>query len=412
MPSSVSGLKGKTVAVVGFNARPLACSAKRAGAEVLVSDYWGDDDLSTCCDDWVAVLTPTPGHRQRQPLDAPLHVILVDNLVHLLGERTPDYIFVGSGFDDHPESLTPIETTYGLQGNGISQFMNARNKNKLAQLCEDHRIDYPKSRKFSSIGKFIQYCKSMPYPCIVRPSTSGGGSGITLVRNNDEARVAFQRINGEDQDKPVIAQQYVRGIDISTSVLSTGHHAITLSLQGQLIGMPSAGRNCDFVYCGNYMPLGVSQSVSSKLRKISESLCVELGLNGSNGVDFVLDMDQNIWLMEVNPRFQGTLEMLEVSGKCSVSSLHCDALRDNLPSTLPDFKPSVKMILYSQKTGAVPDLSLYPNTVDRTPPGVQVQKNDPICTIIETNGELKDCYRRVSATAIQIQRGIQSISDS
>ena len=37
--------RGSTVLVVGFNARPIAASAKRLGLKVLVVDYWGDTDI-------------------------------------------------------------------------------------------------------------------------------------------------------------------------------------------------------------------------------------------------------------------------------------------------------------------------------------------------------------------------------
>ena len=64
-----SAFKGKQVGVIGFNARPIAQSLKRAGAETCVSDYWGDLDLKEVSDSCIAVLSSTPGIRQRQPLD-------------------------------------------------------------------------------------------------------------------------------------------------------------------------------------------------------------------------------------------------------------------------------------------------------------------------------------------------------
>ena len=122
MVSIATPLKNKSVGVIGFNARPIACSAKRAGANVYVSDYWGDDDLTACCDDWVAVLTPTRGSRQRQPLGTPLHESLVENLLHLTKERHLDYVLVGSGFDDHIDSLAPLQKEGLLVGCSPNQL--------------------------------------------------------------------------------------------------------------------------------------------------------------------------------------------------------------------------------------------------------------------------------------------------
>jgi predicted ATP-grasp superfamily ATP-dependent carboligase len=130
-----SSLSGKTVAVVGFNARPIACSAKKAGANVLVSDYWGDSDLATCSDEWTAVLKPTPGLRQRKRQELPVHTGLVKNLVNLVGDRGVDHVFVGSGFDDRSSSLEIIDDRWGITGNSPQLMIRARDTDRLARLA-------------------------------------------------------------------------------------------------------------------------------------------------------------------------------------------------------------------------------------------------------------------------------------
>ena len=110
--------------------------------------------------------------------------------------------------------------------------------------------------------------------------------------------------------------------------------------------------------------------------------------------------------MEVNPRIQGTLELIEAASDLSMTELHFLASHDVLPEKIPRINPGVKMIVYSRRDGAVPDLAQYPNTLDRTPPGVMVNMRDPICTVIEVGPSMKECYKRASETASAIQRGI------
>ncbi|MFW9805979.1 MAG: hypothetical protein ACFFFK_04560, partial [Candidatus Thorarchaeota archaeon] len=114
----------------------------------------------------------------------------------------------------------------------------------------------------------------------------------------------------------------------------------------------------------------------------------------------------NIWLMEVNPRIQGTLELIEAAGNLSITSLHILAAHGILPDYLPEIQPGVKMIVYSRRDGVVPDLSTYPNTVDRTPPGVIVNMRDPICTVIEIGTTMIECYHKASETALAIQNAV------
>jgi predicted ATP-grasp superfamily ATP-dependent carboligase len=396
-------LRGKNVAVIGFNARPLACSAKRAGAHVYVSDYWGDDDLAACCNEWISVLNPKPGFRQRQHLEQPMYLSLTENLIDLTDGIEIDYLFVGSGFDDHKDGLEKLHRSIGITGNSPDVFEASRNSLKLQIQTKKHGLLYPENRFVSKPEGVLDACESIGFPCIIRPVSSGGGGGISLVRSPEDIAKASDRATRETSEPGFNVQQYVRGIDGSSSVLSTGTESFTLSIQGQLIGMPSAGRNCDFVFSGNYFPLGVDREAKSLIENASVGLCNDLGLVGSNGVDFVLDEEGNVWLMEINPRFQGTLEMLEVSGSVSLAELHTSACSGHLPAKEIHFQPAVKMIVYSRKTGAVSDLSRFDNTVDRTPPGVHVKRGDPICTTIETGKHLGDCYKAACMVAQMIQ---------
>lgn len=405
MVSIQSPLKGKRVGIIGFNARPIACSAKKAGANVFVSDYWGDDDLSDCSDDWIAILTPTPGDRQRQPLDVPLYEGLVDNLLHLTKDHELDHVIVGSGFDDHVDALAPLHESGILIGCSPDQMKRARDFSALAKIAKSLDVKTPRRLIVDSPENALKESAAIDFPYLVRPTHSGGGSGIRLARYSvDVVKYFGDPVNGEYE--PRVVQEYVRGADISCSVLAAGNRALTVSVQGQLIGMPSAGRNCDFAYCGNYHPSGLDAETVSRIAEVSETISKRLKLNGSFGLDYIVDQSNQIWLMEVNPRIQGTLELIEAAGDISITSLHALASQGVLPETIPKIKPGVKMIVYSRCDGAVPDLFQYPNTVDRTPEGVRVNMRDPICTVIEVGSSMKECYKTACETALAIQETV------
>ncbi|MFX1482398.1 MAG: ATP-grasp domain-containing protein [Promethearchaeota archaeon] len=399
MVSESAPLRNKQVGVIGFNARPIAASATRAGANVYVSDYWGDDDLSSSCKSWIAVLTPTPGARQRQPLEKPLPFSLVENLLHLTERTELDFVIVGSGFDDIPEALEPLETKGLISGCSPAKYRKARNPGTLNRLAQKLDINYPKRRVVDRLDDMFNIGN---FPCVIRPTHSGGGHGIRFARNQDDVINTFGHLEDEEFDQRAI-QEYISGFDISCSVLSSKNQSFALSVQGQLIGMPSAGRNCDFAYCGNFLPSLLKKEVQQKIASVSEEICTDLELSGSIGIDFIVDRNDEIWLMEVNPRIQGSMELLERSGSINVSELHVAATGGLLPRERPKFTPGVKMIVYSRRDGKVSNLAGYPSTVDRTPSGVVVNMGDPICTIIETSSSLKECY----AKAVDITNSVQ-----
>ncbi len=400
-------LSGKRIAVAGFNARPLACSLKIAGAQVYVSDYWGDEDLSSCCHRWVSVLNARPDQRHRTDLEEPVHRSLAQNLINNFDCSKMDYVIVGSSFDDHPESLKIIEEACPLTGNSSDLLLRARDSSKVAKLAKQMDLLTPERHSVTSLEEALKSAEQVGYPCLIRPHKSGGGAGIRLVRNSDLMEDIGGHILASEGQLSRVIEQYIPGLDISCSVLGTGDDAVALSLQGQLIGLPSAGRNCDFIYCGNYLPPALDKETTEHLRSACAHLCAELGLLGSNGIDLVIDYVGAGWLMEVNPRIQGTIEMLEASSDINVSHMHISACEGMLPDRIPTYLPAVKMIVYSRRGGTLPDLSQWKGTHDRSPKGVRVKRGDPICTIVESSTSLPECYSLVCKRAASIQASVR-----
>ncbi len=393
--------------MIGFNARPIACSLRRLGAAVFVSDYWGDADLTACCDRWVSVLNPQPGQRQRSPLTAPTHMALAQNFLAEFGTDF-DYVFLGSGFDDHPETVRTLETQLPIVGNDSYAFQRARNRSLVQSIADKFGLRYPISYVVRSSEEAIDAAENIGYPCIVRRLTSGGGGGIHLVQTETSLRSTLERLT-HGSDIALLVQQYIEGLDCSATLIGTGGDAMLLSIQGQLIGMPSAGRNCDFVYCGNYWPCPKTTEMDDSL---FVDLAVALQLRGYNGVDFVVDSEEQIWLMEINPRVTGTLEMLERSSDQNLMAHHIAACEAGVLPLQVRLRPCVKMIVYARRTGAVPDLSLYKNTVDRTPTGVVVKRGDPICTVIDVADQLFSAYTTVVGIAQSINNGVRQVDAS
>ncbi len=406
MPENSSLLHGKKIGVVGFNARPIAASLKRLGAKTFVSDYWGDQDLAKVSDRCIAVLTPVPGIRQRQHLDVPLYQALLDNFRLLTKKIDLDYVVIGSGFDDNSETLIPLYEEGILVGSDPKIIERARDLSYVKKFLSSKRCLIPKRVEAYSLDELIEKSQAFQYPFLIRPLSSGGGRGIRFIKDATDFQRFEKSHTGKILQLPIVIQQYISGMDYSCSVLSTRKAARAISVQGQLIGIPSAGRNCDFTYCGNYFPSMLASQIEQSIRKVSEDISVALQLQGSVGFDFVVDKKQNLWLMEINPRIQGTLEMLELAGDISITEEHIKSTNKKLLSETPSFIPVVKMLVYARYAGFVPNLRDYQNSFDRSPSGVLVSKGDPVCTLIITGKNLQDCYEQTAQIVSRIQNDI------
>ena len=236
---------------------------------------------------------------------------------------------------------------------------------------------------------------------ILKPLQGSGGLGIFLLNNesSDELKQVneiFENISLENY----ILQEYIEGTNVSSSVLSS-HNDIKNLINSRLITEHDLG-NDSYEYSGNILPLDENSfkmfndyrteinadELNDEMRNTSEDLIKEFGLIGSNGVDYILDKDGNLKVIEINPRFQGTYELVENSLGINLLDAHIKACEGEIIDIPNPKQYSIKKIIYARKQVNIGNLNI-PNVYDIPYEGVKIEKDQPLVTIISSNEDLK-----------------------
>jgi predicted ATP-grasp superfamily ATP-dependent carboligase len=183
---------------------------------------------------------------------------------------------------------------------------------------------------------------------------------------------------------------------------------MVVSVNEQLIGKKEFGASTPFGYCGNIVPLKINPKVIERVRKVSNVLGKEFGLMGSNGFDFVINQKNEVYLMEVNPRFQATLECIQFVTGLNLIGEHIKACRGELPRKVPIPNGyAVKVIVFAKENSLYPDLSGIKNTFDISRVGVTVDKGNPICTVQVVAEERGKAIRKAWGKVSEIYERIE-----
>ncbi len=361
-----------TVLVLGFNARPIVSSAKRLGLKVLVVDYWGDVDIYKYADEvlvvneWGKGLDTTKSHTS-------LFLKLAQNLAE---KHEIDFILVGSGFDDQFQFWEELNKVAPVIGNTSENIKKSRDKIRIYREAEKLGIHSPNSIIVKSVEDAVEAAELIGLPVVVRPTKGGGGQGIHLAKNIKEVEGIFHLLSSQGN---VMIQEYIKGIDASCSLISDGTSALVVSINEQLIGLSELGAK-DFTYCGNIVPLKATEQLYKKIKDASENLIESLNLKGSNGIDYVIRRGEP-YLLEINPRFQGTLECVEMVTGLNIVEAHIEACQGILPKSIPQNKGyAVKNILFAKHDFIMPELTMS-GIFDITKPGSVIRRGKPVCTI-------------------------------
>ncbi|MGB9937471.1 MAG: ATP-grasp domain-containing protein [Methanobacterium sp.] len=357
----------KNVLVVGTNTRPVACSAKRMGHKVYSVDYFCTHDLIKCSDYLRCILSQKPYEscgNYAEKYDPSLLQKYADEVVDDV-----DYILCSSGAvpENFPESKVI----------GNKKIMHIENKYNLFKLLKN-KFKVPETFYVSSYEEATEIVESEENKeFLVKPIIGAGGKDIRRFEETTP-KFDFGRF---------MLQEIIEGESISASVLSTKDKVKTILTSRQIIGDSKLGQPDEYAYCGNMVPYTNDDSV----KKTAEGVIKELELVGSNGVDMIVK-DGEIYIIEANPRFQGTLECIEQVLGINMFDAHFKASMGTLID-IPEPKGyAVKMVVFAKWRSIAGDLN-FEGVYDIPEKNVIIEKDEPAATVITGGPTLKDAIR-------------------
>jgi predicted ATP-grasp superfamily ATP-dependent carboligase len=162
---------------------------------------------------------------------------------------------------------------------------------------------------------------------MIKPRQGAGGWRNQIVQSKEEKEKWIKKF----PELPSITQNVVTGIPTSVSCLSDGKRAITIAMNEQLLqNTPIA----PFGFAGSITP--IIHPLTNEMQCKAAVAAASSGCIGSFGIDFVLG-DQ-AWAIEVNPRFQATIDTVEMATSCNIFKLHIDAFYGHVPKKRSTYK--------------------------------------------------------------------------
>jgi len=341
------------VLVIANSARCIACSAKKAGHTVYVIDSFGDVDMHRCADKALSFA----GSEENK----------IHEIADSFGEV--DAVILGPGFEH-----LKFEKVF----NNPQDIMEKVNdKSKLPEKLSLLGIPHPKTES-------IYKAHALGFPLMIKPKSGSGGMRNMIIRGEDELALFKKRSDACE----FIAQEFVAGIPCSASVLSTSDEASVIALNEQLIGVPWLTR-LPFAYCGNITPFHTK--FRNEMIQYAKQIAMEFGLLGSVGVDFILT-GKGIVVIEVNPRFQGSLDTVELATGMNIFDGHIKSFSGELSEEREPFCFAAKAIVYADKKAVIDErisdeLKRYMDkgsAADIPRTGAVVSPDEPIITMLAT----------------------------
>jgi len=392
---------------IGMDVVSLATSATKAGYKVYAVDYFGDQDLKRVCHESLSIVKQTPGVTCGQLSANFSPEALLQLTMELLKKNAIDATLLSTGLDDSPDVLFELNDMIPILGNHPRVIERIRDKMKFFQELERLEIPHPETAMAESFEEVRKRAKDIGYPVLVKPSKGFGGVGIRKAQGPKELKQALH--HAYLIDEKVLIQEYISGISASVSLISSNNETITLTLNEQLLGVNELGQEEPFGYCGNVVPLVTNGSVMNRCKNTAEKITSHFGLVGSNGIDFVISKEGVPYIVEVNPRFQATLECVERVLGINMVEAHMKACLQGILPIIAK-KTAVfctRLILFASQRLVVPDLSVLEEVRDIPLPEIIIEKGEPVCSIVREGADRNSSLRKARIIAESICKSLQ-----
>jgi uncharacterized protein len=386
-PSRAPGASRLLLAGVSVRALAASAASSRGVAElfpggIVALDYFGDadfDDLSSRCRLQVVSLPRDLGLRRS-----------VASLGHAALALDWSGVAYAGGFENRPGLIRLLERRGSVLGSRAISVHAVRDPDRLfpclARAGFRHPRTSPRAAEAPAASAGLH---------LFKPLRSGGGSGIRPA------------IPGERRPPGCCLQEWIDGAAGSAAALGNGRAAVVLGVTEQIAGWEALG-GARFRYGGNIAGPAealLPRAALESLERAASLLTVRFGLTGLFGIDYIL-RDGEPWLLEVNPRYTASMELLEELSGRNLFDLHLAAIRTgSLPSPAPGNGPApcfaAKGILYARRSIVAPhpDVLRRIDCRDRPQAGERIEEGSPICSIVVRGASARECRRKIEERA-------------
>lgn len=146
----------------------------------------------------------------------------------------------------------------------------------------------------------VDLTQRLALPFIMKPAHEGSTVGFSRIEDAEQIAAAFDL--AVRFDSAVLAERFIQGRELTVPVLGSGDAAEALPV----IEIVAPNGNYDFEnkYYSNetqyFCPAELSPELTQHIQEIARQAYLAVGCEGWGRVDFMLDQDNQPWLLEVN----------------------------------------------------------------------------------------------------------------
>ncbi|PIE13595.1 MAG: carbamoyl phosphate synthase large subunit [Rhodobacterales bacterium] len=233
---------------------------------------------------------------------------------------------------------TPLKLAHALESEGIPILGTtpdaidlAEDRERFQALVNQLGLKQPKNGIASTNAEALKIAEEIGFPLVIRPSYVLGGRAMEIVRDMAQLERYIAEAVVVSGDSPVLLDSYLSGaVELDVDALCDGE---TVHVAGIMQHIEEAGVHSGDSAC-SLPPYSLGKDVTDRIKDQSNALALALNVKGLMNVQFAIK-DDEIYLIEVNPRASRTVPFVAKATDSAVASIAARLMAGEPMSNFP-----------------------------------------------------------------------------
>ena len=207
-------------------------------------------------------------------------------------------------------------------GTDCAAIDRAENRDSFEKLLKDLNIPQPEGSAVTRIEDGVAAAARIGYPVLVRPSFVLGGRAMQIVANEEQLRHYLKTAVEIDEDKPVLVDKYISGKEVEVDAICDGRDVFVPGIM-ELVERTG-------IHSGDsisvYPTFSISNKVKGTILQYAKKLGLGIGIIGLYNIQFIVDKNDEVYIIEVNPRSSRTVPFLSKATGYSLADIATECI--------------------------------------------------------------------------------------
>ena len=249
--------------------------------------------------------------------------LTTEDVMNIIEFEKPEGVIASLGGQTAINLAQPLmDRGVEIIGTDCAAIERAEDRGSFEKILRELGIPQPKGHAVTKIEDGIAAAAEIGYPVLVRPSFVLGGRAMQIVSNEEQLRHYLKTAVEIDEDKPVLVDKYIQGKEVEVDAICDGRDVFVPGIM-ELVERTG-------VHSGDSISVYPTFSISNKVKGIilqyAKKLGLGIGIVGLYNIQFIVDKEDNVFIIEVNPRSSRTVPFLSKATGYSLADIATEVI--------------------------------------------------------------------------------------